>query len=306
MASRQSRNKNKKWKRFITFAIIVLLGIVLVSCEWDQIISEFSQGESSSISDNSESEASEQTSSSSSMSMSSESEATSEEIRESELARLRDQLVDTPDALSSDWNLVLVNRFNQLEADIPFEQQFIEDGFIVDARIATELESMLADGRGQGLEFIVVSTYRTLSQQQANYDSVYQSYLNKGNDHDEAVKLTEEYIALPNASEHSTGLAIDLTEPDLYQQGESGLVEAFDQTEEGQWLYENAADYGFVLRYPKGKEAITIINYESWHFRYVGVENAQYMTEHELTLEEYVELLENNEAIRAEIEASGE
>lgn len=301
--SRRSRNRRNKGKKMTIFTVVALLSISLVSCNWDQIISEFGQG----ISSTSEVETSKQSSEFSSESISSsESEITSEQIRESELASLREQLIDTPDAHSSDWNLILVNRFNQLEDDLSFEQAIIENGFIIDARIQNELEQMLADGREQGLDFIVVSTYRTLAQQQANYDSVYQSYINQGRSHDEAVTMTEEYIALPSASEHSTGLAIDITEPVLYQQGEGGLVDAFDQTPEGQWLYQNAADYGFVLRYPKGKEDITIINYESWHFRYVGVENATYMAENNLTLEEYVEILENNEELREEIEVSGD
>lgn len=97
-----------------------------------------------------------------------------------------------------------------------------------------------------------------------------------------------------------TGLAADITDPALYHL-ENGLVTEFESTASAQWLYENAADYGFVLRYPRGKEGIIDVSYEAWHFRYVGRENAQYMVENQLVLEEYVALLQKNEAIREQI-----
>ena len=97
-----------------------------------------------------------------------------------------------------------------------------------------------------------------------------------------------------------TGLALDITDPALYHL-ENGLVTEFEETATAQWLYENAANYGFILRYPRGKEGIIDVNYEAWHFRYVGRENAQYMVRNNLALEEYVALLQKNEAIREQI-----
>ena len=78
------------------------------------------------------------------------------------------------------------------------------------------------------------------------------------------------------------------------------LFQDLENYPEGEWLKENAPAYGFVLRYPKEKEDITKIAFEPWHFRYVGVENALYMTENDLTLEEYVAILQNNEKILAD------
>ena len=91
-------------------------------------------------------------------------------------------------------------------------------------------------------------------------------------------------IAVPGASEHQVGLALDIVCSTYYR-----LDEAFGDTEAGKWLAENSYQYGFILRYPKDKEEITGIEYEPWHFRYVGKEAAKEMTEQKLTLEEYVE-----------------
>lgn len=84
-------------------------------------------------------------------------------------------------------------------------------------------------------------------------------------------------------SEHSTGLAFDIV-ASHYQMLNAGQ----ENTAENQWLQKHCAEYGFILRYPKGKENITSINYESWHFRYVGNEYATYIMKHNITLEEYL------------------
>ncbi|MFR3322369.1 MAG: M15 family metallopeptidase [Lachnospiraceae bacterium] len=81
-------------------------------------------------------------------------------------------------------------------------------------------------------------------------------------------------------AKHSTGLAVDLVALD-YQILDGGQ----EQTPENQWLQENCGRYGFILRYPEGKEAVTDIHYESWHFRYVGVEAAQKIMSRGSTLE---------------------
>ncbi len=122
--------------------------------------------------------------------------------------------------------------------------------------------------------------------------------LASGLSEEEARTKTEGYIALPHASEHTTGLAVDITSNALAnQEGNSGLLPDLENYPEGLWLKENAPKFGFVLRYPKEKEAITGINFEPWHFRYVGIENAMYMTEKNLTLEEYIAILKQNEAL---------
>lgn len=99
--------------------------------------------------------------------------------------------------------------------------------------------------------------------------------------------LTSLYSARPGQSEHQTGLAMDISAPSV----QSALTTEVESTPEGQWLRENAHRYGFILRYPAGKEHITGYAYEPWHFRYVGRELAAFLKKKGLTLEEYYQLL---------------
>ncbi|SFE51431.1 M15 family metallopeptidase [Trichococcus pasteurii] len=208
------------------------------------------------------------------------------------------KVIVTPAASSADWNLVLVNRENQLAGEIAMEFYLTESGYPIDRRIQEPYLQLLEAGKAAGMDFTMISGYRSIEQQQANYDVNYQNYLASGLSEEEARTKTEEYIALPNASEHTTGLAVDITSTALAnQEGNSGLLPDLENYPEGLWLKENAPKFGFVLRYPKAKEAITGINFEPWHFRYVGVENAMYMAEQNLTLEEYIAILKQNEAL---------
>lgn len=236
--------------------------------------------------------------------MSSQSEISSfieePEITRDETEELQAQLVETPNVLSSDWNLILVNQESQLTEDLNFESYTASSGETIDARVAEDFEEMIAAGEAEGLPFVFVSGYRTYAYQEQIYANVYSGHLNNGHSEADAKKMTEDFIAIPGTSEHMTGLALDITDPALYHL-ENGLVTAFEETATAQWLYENAANYGFVLRYPRGKEGIIDVNYEAWHFRYVGRENAQYMVANNLALEEYVALLESNEAVREQI-----
>ena len=112
--------------------------------------------------------------------------------------------------------------------------------------------------------------------------SAYRSYDYQVNLYDKYVKrdgreAADVYSARPGFSEHQTGLCTDINEID----------DSFDGTKESQWLKDNAYKYGFILRFPKGKEDITGYQYEPWHYRYVGVEAAKVIYDNDLTLEEY-------------------
>ena len=218
----------------------------------------------------------------------------------SEREKLEEQLIATPDAHSSDWNLILVNNDHILTEDLDFEKFQSASGEVMDARIAEGFSRMISDGEAQGLSFILESGYRSFGYQQDIYNSVYNKNLQDSSTSEEAIQKTEAYIAIPGSSEHMTGLALDITEPSLHHI-ENGLIEEFEDTAEGQWLHSHAPEYGFVLRYPRDKEEDIDVNYESWHFRYVGVENAKYMQENDLVLEEYIEQLQHNESIRQAI-----
>lgn len=227
--------------------------------------------------------------------------AHSEESQDSSsaiVAESESKVIVTPAASSADWNLVLVNRENQLAEEIVMELYLTESGYQIDSRIQEPYLQLMEAGKAAGMDFTMISGYRSIEQQQTNYDVNYQNYLSSGLSEEEARTKTEEYIALPNASEHITGLAVDITSTALAnQEGNSGLFPDLENYPEGLWLKENAPKFGFVLRYPKEKEAITGINFEPWHFRYVGIENAMYMTEKNLTLEEYIAILKQNEAL---------
>jgi D-alanyl-D-alanine carboxypeptidase len=95
--------------------------------------------------------------------------------------------------------------------------------------------------------------------------------------HDEAVEAALEIVAIPGTSEHQLGLALDI----IAEYDE-------DSTATWVWLKENCARYGFILRYPAGKEEITGYSYEPWHFRYVGEEAAEEIMSRGITLEEYL------------------
>jgi D-alanyl-D-alanine carboxypeptidase len=147
----------------------------------------------------------------------------------------------------------------------------------VDERIYPELQQMFDDARAQGIYPLINESYRTAERQQQIMDNYIASYEAGGMSHDDAVKKARTIVALPGTSEHQLGLALDIiAEYDA------------DSTATWNWLRDNCWRYGFILRYPAGKEEITGISYEPWHFRYVGVPAAQEITEAGLCLEEYL------------------
>jgi D-alanyl-D-alanine carboxypeptidase len=97
-------------------------------------------------------------------------------------------------------------------------------------------------------------------------------------------KEAEKYSAQPGSSEHQTGLAFDIGGIDRNKD----LQQSFNQTQEADWLAKNAYRYGFILRYPSGKESVTGKQFESWHYRFVGIEHAEKIHDQNLTLEEYL------------------
>jgi D-alanyl-D-alanine carboxypeptidase len=141
-----------------------------------------------------------------------------------------------------------------------------------------------------GFELTVISAYRSVDEQKDVVATDIAEYEAQGYSKDEATDLAMKYLTKPGLSEHHTGLALDVLDTEWYNQGNM-LDEAFGETEAGKWLAENVCHYGFVIRYEKGKEKITGINYEPWHIRYVGKENAEYMYQNKLVLEEYIDQL---------------
>lgn len=153
---------------------------------------------------------------------------------------------------------------------------------------AKGLEEMFAAANKDGKKLFAVSGYRSYKRQQ----EVFQAEVNAKGD-----QKAREAVAYPGTSEHQTGLAMDISsESQSYE-----LTEAFGKTPEGKWLQENAHNYGFILRYMKGREDITKYQYESWHYRYVGKDAATIIYKNNWTLEEFFEQVE---ALQKKVDAA--
>ncbi|MBU8878924.1 M15 family metallopeptidase [Bacillus sp. FJAT-29790] len=144
---------------------------------------------------------------------------------------------------------------------------------------ATALEKMFADAKMNGIDLFAVSGYRSYARQSTIFDAEVNKF-----GKEKAVQA----VAIPGSSEHQTGLAMDLSSPSANYE----LSEEFGETKEGKWIAENAHRFGFILRYPKGKEDITGYMFEPWHFRYVGTPAAAVIYEKKLTLEEYFNIVQ--------------
>ncbi|WP_034549538.1 M15 family metallopeptidase [Carnobacterium funditum] len=199
-------------------------------------------------------------------------------------------LDELPGVSVSDWNLLLVNNSQQIDRTLDLPLTTLPNGYLIDERIKEDYENWLAKASQAGYEMVLVSSYRSVDLQQKNYDNSIQRYLDQNYTQEEAVKMTKDYIAIPGGSEHHTGLAVDMVDSDWLKTGK-GLIPEYDTQDSQQWLLDNMTDYGFILRFPQGKEKETGIQYESWHFRYVGVENAKYIEKYNLSFEEYIQLL---------------
>lgn len=182
------------------------------------------------------------------------------------------------------WYLRLVNQTNPISEDEVIDLAEI-DGFYVDSRIYDELTQMLEDGTEAGTGIYIRSAYREWDTQALYFGNMIEQYVNSGYSYYESYVLASEGVAVPGESEHQLGLAVDLISSE-YETLDEGQAD----TEVARWLEENSYKYGFILRYPEGKEDITGIMYESWHYRYVGVEAATEITELGITLEEYLEM----------------
>ncbi len=193
-------------------------------------------------------------------------------------------------SISTDgWNLFLVNEQNFLPSDFTVELETLPNTGKkqVDARIVEPLNEMLDAMEEEGLRPVICSAYRTIEYQTELFENYIDNRLAEGWTYEDAFYKARTRIAIPGASEHHTGLALDIVSK-THQQFDDAQAD----TKEAIWLAEHCAEYGFILRYPEGKEDITGIEYESWHFRYVGEEAASYIMENEITLEEYLALAE--------------
>ena len=183
---------------------------------------------------------------------------------------------------SEDWKLVLVNKQHPIPDDYEFELGTISGSMQCDERVIAPLFDMLKAARAEGVNLIVCSPYRDIDRQTMLFGNKVDRYMGGGMSYMDAYNLASQAVTVPGSSEHQIGLAVD-----IITDGYSSLDEGFGDTAAGKWLADNSAKYGFILRYPSGKEEITSIEYEPWHFRYVGVDAANVITDNGLCLEEF-------------------
>ncbi len=187
--------------------------------------------------------------------------------------------------------LILVNRDKGLPENYNVKLRLLDNNIHKVAEVLyDDLDAMLTDGSDAGLSFCIASAYRSSEYQQSLVDKYVSEAMAQGMSYKEAYKYVLREVMPPGHSEHETGLALDIVAVD-YQMLDNGQ----ELTAENEWLRDNCYKYGFILRYPEDKEDITGIAYEAWHFRYVGKSAAKYMYENNLTLEEYLAVI-NSEA----------
>lgn len=179
---------------------------------------------------------------------------------------------------TSKESLMLVNKYYALDKDFVFDDlvavsiQHCYGNQKIRKEVYEKFKQMFNDAKKEDLTIIINSSYRT-------YDYQENLWNNYARAHDEA--WADRYAARAGHSEHQTGLTIDVTTYGVKEQGD------FETTDEFMWMKENAHKYGFILRYPKEKENITGYSYESWHYRYVGVDVATKIYEEGITFDEY-------------------
>lgn len=174
-----------------------------------------------------------------------------------------------------------------VEVNVEFTFNYKDEKRMLKKEAAQALEYMFKAAKEDGIELLGVSGYRSFSRQESIYNN---NLLTKGYEH------TNSYSARPGRSEHQTGWSIDISS----ESAQGDLIEEFIETREGQWVSKNSYKFGFIVRYPKGKEEVTGYSYEPWHVRYVGYDLAKYLYDNNITLDEYYGYKADLEAIEAE------
>lgn len=182
------------------------------------------------------------------------------------------KIIENPDRLD-----VLVNKNNKLPKNyIPNNLEVLDVKYAYENKYLQKeakenFEKLSKDAALLGYKIIATSTYRTYDYQSELYDFYVK---------EKGLKYADNCSARPGHSEHQTGLAVDV-------EGSNASYDDFEESIEFNWMRENAHKYGFILRYPKGKEHITGFKYEPWHYRYIGKEIATIIYNKNITLEEY-------------------
>jgi D-alanyl-D-alanine carboxypeptidase len=187
----------------------------------------------------------------------------------------------------------LVNARNPLPADFSPNLAPLGNGFYLDRAAAPYALLMIEAAKADGITLTVVSAFRDMERQRTNFRNHFNNGVNAGRTRAEAFAHTMSWIAVPGTSEHNAAVAIDF----------NSITESFDQTRAFRWLRDNAHEFGFVLRYPRDEVEITGVNYEPWHWRFVGVSHAARIRERsatlgrDITLEEYLDTCAEDDSV---------
>ncbi|MGN0707618.1 MAG: M15 family metallopeptidase [Faecalibacterium sp.] len=202
-------------------------------------------------------------------------------------------------AILDDPLMVLVNHHSPMPEDYTFDTKECGSASAINKTLQTAacdaFLQMQAAAAADGVTVWMQSGYRSVSYQATLYKNKTQYYLDQGYDEASAKEKAAAIVNPPGYSEHNCGLAADLNCPE-----HTALDEGFENTAAFRWLQEHAGEYGFILRYPKGREDVTEITYEPWHWRYVGVENAARINASGLCFEEYIAQLQQIAASAAQ------
>ena len=183
--------------------------------------------------------------------------------------------------------LLLVNPWNPIDKNFPVDLVEVDKKYCngslnqVDRGMYPYLMAMLAAAKKDGVTLYVRSPYRSYSTQSYLFNNKVNNLIKAGVAADKAPAQAARAVARPGTSEHQTGLAIDFNVADSIFENSPGF----------KWMSEHGADYGFIMRYPKDKTAITGIMYEAWHWRFVGINTAREVKSLGLTFEEYLDYL---------------
>lgn len=187
---------------------------------------------------------------------------------------------------AKEWNLVLVNPWNELPDNYEIRLSSLPGGHSIDSRCYSYLMDMLDDCSSAGYRPLICSSYRTQEKQESLFQERMDELVAEGYSAKEARIKAASSVARPDTSEHQLGLAVDIVD-----QSRQTLDAAQEYTPVQQWLMKNSWKYGFILRYPQDKSSLTGIIYEPWHYRYVGVQAAEEIFQRGICLEEYLEEL---------------
>ena len=205
----------------------------------------------------------------------------------------------TEEAKKASWNLLLVNPWNAIPEGYTVKTkevtEMVNEQSFVDERIYDDLMDMMHDCAAAGHDPLIYSAYREHETQCKYFEDEIVMFSGDGVSEQEAYDKAAALVAVPGTSEHECGLALDIVDLQIPYHNDDQ-----ENTDTTIWFHEHCWEYGFIIRYPKGKEDITGIEYEPWHYRYVGKDAARDMHESGQTLEEYLGKAEHGEKVKYE------